>query len=128
MSKNQCEACRWWGAERAHDRDRPYGTCHREPAGAGPSGRASYHDPNDPSAPGPIITRECGIGQLSMTGALASLEEREVTDRREIPNKRPAGAVRLRRQLEDPLYRGPGVAGLRLDALRRRPRGGLPEL
>lgn len=26
-----CETCRWWGAERAHDYDRPWGRCRRVP-------------------------------------------------------------------------------------------------
>lgn len=24
---NRCETCRWWGAERAHKPDQPFGTC-----------------------------------------------------------------------------------------------------
>lgn len=27
MPDNQCENCRWWGAECAHDDDQPYGSC-----------------------------------------------------------------------------------------------------
>lgn len=26
-----CETCRWWGAERAHDADQPYGRCRVAP-------------------------------------------------------------------------------------------------
>lgn len=30
-----CETCRWWGAERAHDHNQPYGTCRvRSPQGS----------------------------------------------------------------------------------------------
>lgn len=50
-----CEKCRFWGAERAHDHSRPYGTCRRNaPAITRPMVLA-YHDPDRPDEPGPLI-------------------------------------------------------------------------
>lgn len=27
--RNRCDTCRWWGGERTHDDDAPYGRCRR---------------------------------------------------------------------------------------------------
>lgn len=29
--QGKCETCRWWGREREHDHDRPWGTCRVKP-------------------------------------------------------------------------------------------------
>lgn len=52
-----CERCKWWGAERAHDDDRPYGTCRVLAPTTGETMALPYHDPDRPEAAGPIITR-----------------------------------------------------------------------
>ena len=29
--EGRCESCKWWGGERAHDYNAPYGRCRRNP-------------------------------------------------------------------------------------------------
>lgn len=41
MTTKTCETCRWWGRERQHDMDSPYGSC-RVKSPLAPSGSASW--------------------------------------------------------------------------------------
>ena len=52
-----CERCRWWGAERAHSHDHPYGSCRRHAPTFGKPTVLPYHDPDRPAAAGPLIQR-----------------------------------------------------------------------
>ena len=56
-TRERCETCRWWGRERAHDYDHPYGTCRRRAPTFGRSKVLPYHDPDRPSAAGPLISQ-----------------------------------------------------------------------
>lgn len=59
MSKpdNMCESCRWWGGERGHDHDRPYGTCRATVPRNGPDLVLPYRDPDQPAAVDIVVTR-----------------------------------------------------------------------
>ncbi len=52
-----CENCQWWGAERAHDDNRPYGRCRQWAPRMGEQEVLPYHDPDRPDAAGPLIQR-----------------------------------------------------------------------
>ncbi len=52
---DSCEKCRFWGAERAHDYNHPYGTCRRRSPDWGTERVLPYHDPDRPEAAGPLI-------------------------------------------------------------------------
>lgn len=54
---NWCESCRYWGRERAHQHDTPYGSCRVQSPHAGKMQALPYHDPDRPSAAGPIVER-----------------------------------------------------------------------
>lgn len=55
--KMACDGCKFWGRERAHDDDMPLGTCHALPPSLGKTQVLAYHDPDRPSAPGPLVQR-----------------------------------------------------------------------
>ncbi len=52
-----CEKCRYWGAERAHQDDNPYGSCRVKAPIEGPLKALPYHDPDRPAEAGPIVLR-----------------------------------------------------------------------
>ena len=55
--RRTCEDCIWWGRERAHQHDNPYGRCRVEPPKKGATITLPYHDPDRPTAAGPMIPR-----------------------------------------------------------------------
>src|SRR5262245_8013199 len=57
LGSGHCDPCRWWGAERAHNDDGPYGTCRALAPKRGKSQALTYHDPDRPSVAGPIVRR-----------------------------------------------------------------------
>ena len=60
MKKNghmTCEDCKWWGAERKHNNDGPYGKCCVNPPVITRSQALTYHDPDRPGVAGPIVDR-----------------------------------------------------------------------
>lgn len=57
LGPGHCDACRWWGAERAHDDNGPYGTCRALAPRRGEPQALTYHDPDRPGVAGPIIRR-----------------------------------------------------------------------
>jgi hypothetical protein len=52
-----CENCKWWGGERAHQDDTPYGTCRATLPQLGEAQALPYHDPQRPGVAGPIVRR-----------------------------------------------------------------------
>lgn len=55
--KMACDDCKFWGAERAHNDDRPLGTCRLNAPTAGEYQSLAYHDPDRPNVPGPLVRR-----------------------------------------------------------------------
>jgi hypothetical protein len=60
-----CETCRFWGRERAHDEHAPLGTCRAQPPQAGKYQVLSYHDPDRPECPGPLVVVGCWLWTAS---------------------------------------------------------------
>lgn len=57
LGPGYCDSCRFWGRERAHDYNRPYGRCLVRPPSFGEGMVLPYHDPDRPEAAGPYIRR-----------------------------------------------------------------------
>ena len=55
--KRSCDTCQWWGREREHNDNYPYGRCRANPPAMGEAVALPYHDPDRPEAAGPIIHR-----------------------------------------------------------------------
>lgn len=56
LGPGHCDTCKWWGGERAHCLDHPYGTCRAEPPSMGKAEALPYHDPDRPEVASPIVT------------------------------------------------------------------------